>query len=151
MRVTRTLAVCGTTMAIIGTATAQEINWSNVDGALGRTASVSGDVHRYGFPRSDLQVTLDGVTIRPALALGGWVAFKPAHGEVILIGHSVSLQTEVNAVMATRLDSGIDISAAHLRLHRASPPAFYTNVAGHGYPLKLAPTIHTALKESQSP
>ena len=24
---------------------------------LGRTAAVSGDVHRYGFPRTDLQVT----------------------------------------------------------------------------------------------
>jgi hypothetical protein len=26
-------------------------------------------------------VTLDGVTIKPALALGGWVAFKPMHGD----------------------------------------------------------------------
>ena len=35
--------------------------------------AVSGDVHRYGFPRTDLTVTLDGVTIKPALALGGWL------------------------------------------------------------------------------
>jgi hypothetical protein len=28
-----------------------------------------GDVHRYGFPRTDLQVTVDGVTIRPHLRL----------------------------------------------------------------------------------
>jgi acetyltransferase len=27
--------------------------------------AVTGDVHRYGFPRSDLQVTVGGVTIRP--------------------------------------------------------------------------------------
>ena len=56
-------------------AKAQEIDWQKVDDALGRTAAVSGDVHRYGFPRSDLAVTLDGVSIKPALALGGWVAF----------------------------------------------------------------------------
>ena len=45
---------------------------------LGRKAAVvSGDVHRYSFPRINFTVTLDGVTIKPALALGGWVAFKP--------------------------------------------------------------------------
>ena len=53
-----------------------EIDWKNVDEALGRTAAVTRDVHRYGFPRTDLTVTLDGVTIRPTLALGGWTAFK---------------------------------------------------------------------------
>jgi hypothetical protein len=62
-------------------ASAQEIDWQKVEDAFGRKPAVSGDVHRYGFPRSDLTVTLDGVTIKPALALGGWVAFKPAHGE----------------------------------------------------------------------
>ena len=44
-------------------ANAQEIDWKKVDEALGKTAAVSGDVHRYGLPRTDLNVTLDGVTI----------------------------------------------------------------------------------------
>ena len=56
-------------------AVAADIDWSKVDTALGKTATVQGDVHRYGIPRSDLKVTLDGVQIKPALALGGWVAF----------------------------------------------------------------------------
>ncbi|MGB8669919.1 MAG: DUF1259 domain-containing protein, partial [Pseudolabrys sp.] len=53
---------------IIGTgAEAQEIDWKKIDDALGRSAAVTGDVHRYGFPRTDLSVTLDGVAIKPAL------------------------------------------------------------------------------------
>src|SRR6195256_5784752 len=60
---------------------AQKLAWQKVDAAFGRKPAVSGDVRRYGFPRTDLTVTLDGVTIKPALALGGWVAFKPMHGE----------------------------------------------------------------------
>ena len=48
---------------------AQQIDWQQVDAAFGRRAAVSDDVHRYGFPRTDLSVTLDGVTIKPALAL----------------------------------------------------------------------------------
>ncbi len=65
-------------------ATAQEVDWKKVDDTFGRKPAVSGDVHRYGFPRTDLTVTLDGVTIKPALALGGWVAFKPMHGEAMV-------------------------------------------------------------------
>src|SRR5215469_14394957 len=61
----------------ISSAHAQAIDWQKVDDALGRKPAVSGDVRRYGFPRSDLTVTVDGVTIKPSLALGGWLAFKP--------------------------------------------------------------------------
>jgi hypothetical protein len=54
------------TFALVAQANAAEIDWANVDKALGKTASVQGDVHRFGIPRSDLQVTLDGVVIKPA-------------------------------------------------------------------------------------
>jgi len=50
-------------------------------------------------PRTDLSVTLDSVMIKPALALGGWVAFKPAHGGAMAMGDLVLLETEINPVM----------------------------------------------------
>src|SRR2546425_8859447 len=87
-------------------ANAQEIDWKKVDAALGKTAAVSGEVHRYGFPRSDLQVTVDGVTIKPALALGGWAAFMPMRSEAMVMGDLVLLETEVNPVMAKLLEGG---------------------------------------------
>ena len=49
-----------------------------------KTAAVSGEIHRYGFPRTDLQVTLDGVAIRPAFALGGWIAFEPMRDTMVM-------------------------------------------------------------------
>src|ERR1051326_2467100 len=82
-----------------GSAAAQEVDWGKVDAALGRKAAVTGDVHRYGFPRSDLKVTLDGVEIKPAFALGGWVAFKPAHGGAMVMGDLVLLESEISPVM----------------------------------------------------
>src|SRR5436190_23999812 len=110
MRGVQLLAICA--MATIGTAaSAQEIDWKKVDEALGRTAAVSGDAHRYGFPRSDLQVTLDGVTIRPALALGGWVAFKPAQGGAMIMGDLVLLESEITPVMTKLIENGIEITA----------------------------------------
>src|SRR5881409_3466570 len=150
MRSVHVLAICAA--ATIGTAAnAQEIDWKKVDEAIGRSSPVAGDVHRYGFPRTDLNVTLDGVTIKPALALGGWIAFKPAHGGAMVMGDLVLLETEINPVMAKMIASGLEITAVHNHLLRASPATFYMHVAGHGDPVKLASAIHDALAESKTP
>jgi hypothetical protein len=132
-------------------AMAQEIDWQKVDDAFGRKAAVSGDVHRYGFPRSDLSVTLDGVTIKPALALGGWVAFKPAHGGAMAMGDLVLLETEINPVMLKLIEGGMEITAVHNHLLRASPATFYMHVGGHGDPVKMAGVIRDALSASKTP
>jgi hypothetical protein len=132
-------------------AQAQESDWQKVDEILGRKPAVNGDVRRYGFPRTDLSVTLDGVAIKPALALGGWVAFKPMQGEAMAMGDLVLLETEVNPVMAKMIASGLEITAVHNHLLRASPATFYMHIAGHGDPVKLATAIHDALAESKTP
>jgi hypothetical protein len=151
MRTALALLAAGVTLAFAAVANAQEVDWKKVDEALGRTATVSGDVHRYGFPRSDLQVTLDGVTIRPALALGGWAAFKPAHGGVMVMGDLVLLETEINPVMSKLIENGLEITAVHNHVLRGSPATFYMHIGGHGDPVKLATAIRTALAESKTP
>ena len=151
MRGIRVLAFC-TLATVISAASAQEIDWKNVDEAIGRNAAVvSGDVHRYAFPRTDLNVTLDSVTIRPALALGGWTAFKPMHGGVMIMGDLVLLESEINPVMLKLIQNGAEITAVHNHLLRGSPATFYMHVGGHGDPVKLATAIRTALAESKTP
>src|SRR3954453_16675117 len=132
-------------------AKAAEIDWKNVDATLGKTASLTGEVHRYGLPRSDLHVTLDGVAIEPALALGSWVAFAPAHGEAIVMGDLVLLETEINPVMLKLIEGGLEITAVHNHLLRASPATFYMHVGGHGDPVKMATVIRDALGASKTP
>ena len=130
---------------------AQEIDWQQIDATLGRKPAVSGDVHRYGFPRTDLSVTLDGVGIKPTLALGGWVAFKPAHGGAMIMGDIVLLETEINSVMAKLIEGGLQITAVHNHLLRANPATFYMHVGGHGDPAKMAGVIRDALSLSKTP
>src|ERR1700712_2588728 len=132
-------------------ATCQEVDWQKVDDAFGRKPAVSGDVPRYGFPRTDLTVVPDGVTIKPALALGGWVAFKPMHGEAMVMGDLVLLESEINPVMLKMIEGGLDITAIHNHLLRASPATFYMHVGGHGEPAKMAKVIHDALPISRTP
>jgi hypothetical protein len=143
--------------ALVGAAHAQQmqqgqVDWTKVDDAFGRkAAAVGGDVHRYGFPRSDLSVTLDGVSIKPGLALGGWVAMKPAHDGAMAMGDIVLLETEINPVMAKLIAAGLDITAVHNHLLRASPATFYMHISGHGDAVKLATAIKDALGASKTP
>jgi hypothetical protein len=139
------------TESFIATAHAQSMDWQKIDDVLGRKPAVSGDVRRYGFPRSDLTVTLDGVAVKPTLALGGWVAFKPMHGEAMIMGDLVLLDGEVRPVMAKLVESGLEVTAVHNHLLRANPATFYMHVGGHGDPLKLATAIHDALATSKTP
>ena len=145
------LTLFGLGLVLANAAGAQEIDWKQVDTVFGRTAAVTGEVHRYGFPRTDLNVILDGVTIRPTLALGGWVAFQSMHGEAMVMGDLVLLDTEINPVMAKLLEGGLDITAIHNHLLRANPATFYMHVGGHGDPVKMATAIRAALGESKTP
>ena len=152
MRLFSAVLIGAVTVSSMVVASAQEVNWQSVDSAFGRKAAlVSGDVHRYAFPRTDLTVTLDGVKIKPALALGGWVAFKPMGGEVMAMGDLVLLETETNPVMTKMIENGLQITAAHNHLLRANPATFYMHIGGHGDPVKLATAIRTALAESKTP
>ena len=150
MRVLIRFFDCGAVL-VSGSVCAQEIDWQQVDAALGRKPAVSDDVHRYGFPRTDLSVTLDGVAIKPALALGGWVAFKPMHGGAMIMGDLVLLETEINPVMAKLIEGGLEITAVHNHLLRANPATFYMHVGGHGDPAKMAAVIREALSASKTP
>ena len=85
------------------TAIAAETDWKKVDAILGRSPARMGDIYRFGFPRTDLTVTLDGVTLKPGFALGGWVAFKPIGDQAMIMGDVVLTESEVNPVMAALL------------------------------------------------
>jgi hypothetical protein len=138
-------------LAFTGKSHAGEIDWRKVDAALGKSASVQGAVHRYGIPRSDLHVTLDGIAIKPALALGGWLGFEPMQRGALVMGDLVLTESEVNPVMSKLLESGIEITAVHNHLMRASPNTLFMHIHGHGDPVAMATAIRAALAESKTP
>jgi Domain of Unknown Function (DUF1259) len=141
-----------TGMAISLTAVAADIDWGKVDQALGKpgTNQPSG-VHKYGLPRSDLKITVDGVAIKPTLALGSWIAFIPEGSGAMFMGDLVLTDTEISPVMKRLTDDGIEITAVHNHLLRTSPAVFYMHVGGHGDPVNLAQTLHAGLALSQTP
>jgi Domain of Unknown Function (DUF1259) len=151
MRYALPIPVLAIAFLLSGQSLAADIDWAKVGAALGKTASVQGEVHRYGIPRSDLQVTVDGVTIKPALALGGWLGFEPMAGGALVMGDLVLTEPEIEPVMTKLLASGIDVTALHNHLLRANPAIYYMHVHGHGDPVALATAVRAALGESKTP
>ncbi len=132
---------------------AQGADWSAVDQALGRKgAQQPGGVMKYSFPRSDLQVTANGVQIKPALALGGWIAFKDvAAGRAMMMGDLVLTEDEVGPVMRALQQKGVEQTALHNHVLKESPRVMYMHVTGNGDAVKLAEAVRAALRQSKTP
>lgn len=130
-------------------------DWSAVDRALGRPGKAQpGEVQKYSFPRGDLHVTLGGVIVKPALALGSWVAFKRmggSGGAAMAMGDLVLTEAEVPAVVARLQAGGIQQTALHNHLQHESPRMMYLHIEGRGEPARLAEVIHAALATTKTP
>ncbi|MGE5246215.1 MAG: DUF1259 domain-containing protein [Betaproteobacteria bacterium] len=132
----------------------QQSAWTTVDHLLGRPGqSLAGDVHKYGWPRTDLHVTLGGVPVEPALALGSWAAFKETgrSGQFVVMGDLVLRGAEVNPVIRALQAGGIDVTAVHNHLIGESPRLLYLHYSGTGEAPALARTLRGALEKTATP
>jgi hypothetical protein len=150
MRLSGLLPIAG---LVLGAALpALAADWTKVADALGKSGTeMPGNVYRVGLPRTDLHVTLDGVAIKPTLALGSWLAFQSSGGMATVMGDLVLTEDEVNPVMKRLAEGGIEITALHNHLLRARPATFYMHVLGHGDPARLAAALHDGLALSGTP
>jgi hypothetical protein len=129
-----------------------DIDWKAVDAAMGRAGAMQpGGVYRYGMPRSDLAVDVDGVRIKPSLALGSWLAFLPHGNGVLAMGDIVMLEREVNLVIRALQAGGIHQTAVHHHVLHESPRIVYAHVHGMGDPVQIARTVRAALEKTGTP
>jgi hypothetical protein len=127
--------------------------WGSVEEAIGRKGAMQpGNVIKFSFPRSDLSVSIDGVTLRPALALGGWVAFKSTgSGQAVAMGDLVLTENEVSAVMRALQAGGVEQTALHNHVLKESPQVMYMHIMARGDATRIAHTIREALAQSGTP
>ena len=128
-------------------------DWTKIDQILGRMGNAQpNDVMRYAFPRSDLQVSVGGVAIKPAFALGSWIAFKPMRGSASLVmGDLVLTEDELAPAIRALQAGGVDQTAIHHHLIRETPRVLYMHIHAHGDPETIARAVHTALAATHTP
>jgi hypothetical protein len=124
-----------------------------VESALGRKGAAQPDgALKFSFPRTDLSVTVAGVTVKPGLALGSWLAFADmGTNTAMVMGDLVLTEDEVENVMLVLQKNGIDQTALHHHVFNESPRILYMHIRGHGDPGKLAAALRLGLEQSKTP
>src|SRR5215212_5778606 len=126
------LAVIGVTFQSAAQSSGQQqqpttpAEWKPVEQAIGKSGAMqAGNVFKFSFPRSDLKVTARGVQIKPALALGSWVAFKKMGEQTMVMGDLVLTEDEVTPVMTKLQQSGVEQTALHSHMLTESSRLFF--------------------------
>jgi hypothetical protein len=129
-----------------------QFDWKQVEQAIGKAGSVQADgVYKIGLPRTDLHVKIGDLEIKPALALGSWLAFRKMAAETMVMGDLVLVEDEVGPVMAKLQEGKIEITALHNHVLNESPRIMYMHISAHGDAVKLAQALHDALLLSKTP
>ncbi len=129
----------------------QGLDPAKLEAVLGRPGQRIGDVCKFGFPRTDLQVTVQGVVIKPRLALGSWAAFSGTENDAMVMGDLVLLADEVNPVMTKLRRGGFEITAVHNHLLGETPRLMYLHYMAHGKAEDLGRSLKGALAASKTP
>src|SRR5207247_9994308 len=127
-------------------------DWKAVEQALGKAGSMQpGDVYKVSLPRSDLRVSVGGLELKPALALGSWLAFKKSGEMTLVIGDLVLTEDEVTPVMTKLEEGGVEPTALHNHILHESPRVMYMHIHAMGDAVKIAKATHDALVLSKTP
>ena len=153
MKIAMTIAAALLSVAP-GVAAQSASGWEAVDKVFNAPGKdLPGDVHRFGWPRADLKVSLEGVSIEPALALGSWAAFKKSgkEDEAVTMGDLALLGSEVDGVIQTLEAGGLEVLAVHNHLINEAPRVVYVHFHGHGEAASLAKGVRAALEKTGTP
>jgi len=129
-------------------ASAQDVpqDYQEVLTLLGKKGDYKDKVFKINIPRTDLKVTVAGVQTPTAFGFGGWVAMTKGDGDMdVAMGDLVLLEDEVNPVMSTLLQNGLEVTALHNHFFFEQPRIFYMHVHGRGKAAELARELKPAL------
>lgn len=100
-------------------------------GAKGKLDSAE-NVFRVAVPRSDLSVTVAGVKMTPATGFTSWASFTPTGDKTMVMGDMVLAEDQINPVMSTALENGIEVTALHNHFLWDTPKVMFMHIGGTG-------------------
>jgi hypothetical protein len=102
---------------------------------------VKENVFKVSFPRKDLKVIINGVKFTPGMGLTSWAAFKQVNNHVMVMGDLVLTEDQVNPVMSSALENGLNVTALHNHFLWENPRIMFMHIEGMDSTDKLASAI----------
>src|SRR5436190_10075109 len=128
-----------------------QIDSTALNKVFGKKGTVTGNVYKVTFPRSDLKVKVGDFSVAPGLALGTWVGIIDMRDHAMMMGDLVLLDSEVPKVINKLMEESLEITAIHNHLINEIPAIKYIHYHGQGEPLKLAQEIKAVLEVTGTP
>lgn len=133
-----------------GKTTHGTLDTAGIERVMGKAGEAKGDVYKISFPRTDLQVTVDTVQVKPGFALGSWIAFRAAAHGAVAHGDLVLAEQEVPPVVQALEKHGIRLTALHNHLIGESPRVMFLHFWGKGAAADLAQHLRDALSKTNT-
>lgn len=111
-------------------------------------ADVDGGTVKVSFPRTDVDVAVDGWKMPPFMGLTSWAAFGPARegvAEAMVMGDLVLFEDEVSPVMSALLESGVAVTALHNHFFYDAPKVYFLHIGGEGSVASLGSGVKLAM------
>jgi len=129
-----------------------ELDTAQLDQIIGAKGAANGGVYAFGIPRKD-KITEEGMALTPPgpLGLATGVAFQPTgNGKAAITGDFVMLGEEVNPVLKTLRQNGIEVTALHSHMIDEQPRLYFMHFWANDDAVKLAKGIRAALDKTAS-
>jgi hypothetical protein len=117
--------------------------------ATGGKPESTGDVIKVSFPRTDVPVQVDAWKMPPFMGLTSWAAFAPGKAgvEAMVMGDLVLFEDEVNPVLSTLLDNGVQVTALHNHFFFDKPHVYFMHIGGEGTVAALGKGVRLVMEK----
>src|SRR5260221_5702882 len=122
-----------------------DLDTAAIDAGLGAKGAINGGVYQFNIPRAEI-ISEAGMAIPPSLGTAIAINFQPtAAGKAAITGDFVLLGKEVNPVLKTLREHGIEVTALHSHMIDDSPHLFFMHFWANDDVAKLTRGLRAAL------
>ena len=122
-----------------------DLDTAGIDRALGHAGKANGEVYSVSFSRAET-LRQGGMTIPDAMGTGIGINFQPTgRGRAAIAGDLVLTAGEVEPVLRTLRENGIEVEALHNHMLDDEPRLFFMHFWANDDAVKLAGGLRAAL------
>jgi hypothetical protein len=124
------------------------IDTQKLNAILGYSGEFNKGVCKYTIGRPDLVLKEHGVTVTTFMGFNTWAAFQGTPDHAAVAGDFTMLENEVEPVIKTLIENGIEVVAVHNHMVHEQPRIFFLHYWGVGNAEELAKALKAALDKT---
>jgi hypothetical protein len=131
-----------------GDSVVNTLNIPMLDSLMGHKGEMSKGVYKYTIGRPDVMLKEHGVPISSFMGFNTWAAWQGTPEKAAVAGDFTMLMDEVQPVIKTLIENGIEVVAVHNHMVHEEPKIFFLHYWGVGNAEKLAKGLKAAIDKT---